>query len=162
MYHESSRWQIDQYVNKITNTLAKGGSNRSRKLSIMIDYMPPLIWDRMFFSHNNTIYNDGQLRIACQMKADGEKSYSTFNADGNLPKSFTSEKFGDLDNCTIQNGLRHEYDMYNANMSYESRYGKFKFKSDIAARHNKYSHWLPLNPTTDLMPGPEPMPSEIQ
>ena len=161
MYHESSRWQIEQYINKITNSLAKGGSNRSRKLSIMIDFMPPLIWDRMFFIDNNKMYADGQLRIICKTKANGDKSYSTFDSDGNLPKSITNEKFGDLNNCTIQDGLRHQYDMYNSNMSYESTYGKFKFKSDIAARHNKYSHWLPLNPTTDLMPQHEPIPSNI-
>ena len=137
-------------MSKVTNGISKGGA-RSRKLAIMIEAMPPIVWHRMFFCHNLHHYPDGQLIIEQKVNNNGNNTYSTKPDNANLPKGFLITKFG-KDGKTSQQGNGREYDCYNSDMSHEDGYGTYKFESDIASRTGTPFTWVTLNPTNDTFP----------
>ena len=130
--------------------MAKGGT-RAKTLGVFIPFMAPILWQRMFLCHNLQIFNDGQLRIICKTKANGDKKYTT-QGDGNLPKSFVASKFGKTNENMVQQGTGKEYDSYNADITYDETYGEFKFICDVASRRCKGLNWQHLKPTNDTFP----------
>lgn len=134
---------------KITNTLSKSRNRGS--LSVIMELIPPILWQRMFYIHNNRQFRDGQLKIIATKKNNGDTKYSTCHADGHLPKSMTTQSFG-VNNSTVQQGNGAQFDMYNSDIEYEETYGQFKLTASIAKRAGPGFQWTAVHSTTDHLP----------